>query len=48
MVLVHNLDVFYFQIFIRAKSNLKCKITWNVFATTHGKGAVDGIGGTVK
>jgi len=24
------------------------KIIWNFFATSHGKGAVDGIGGTVK
>lgn len=24
------------------------KLTWNFFATSHGKGAVDGIGGTVK
>ena len=24
------------------------KITWNFFATSHGKGVVDGIGGTVK
>ena len=23
-------------------------LTWNFFATSHGKGAVDGIGGTVK
>ena len=26
----------------------KCKITGNIFATSHGKGVVDGIGGTVK
>lgn len=24
------------------------KLTWNFFATSHGKGVVDGMGGTVK
>ena len=24
------------------------KINWNFFATSHGKGIVDGVGGTVK
>ena len=24
------------------------KLTWNFFATSHGKGVVDGLGGTVK
>ncbi|CAB4041133.1 Sentrin-specific protease 2 [Paramuricea clavata] len=28
--------------------NSKVSIQWNFFATSHGKGAVDGIGGTVK
>ena len=28
--------------------NLKIQILWHFFATSHGKGAVDGIGGTVK
>jgi len=28
--------------------NAKVNIQWNYFATSHGKGAVDGIGGTVK
>ena len=27
---------------------LQLKLEWHFFATSHGKGAVDGIGGTVK
>ena len=30
------------------ESEFSIKIIWNFFATSHGKGAVDGIGGTVK
>lgn len=30
------------------ESSSSCKIVWNYFATSHGKGAVDGLGGTVK
>lgn len=31
-----------------AEDDFKMKIDWNFFATSHGKGAVDGIGATVK
>ena len=47
-VIVHNLNVFYFQIFIRRKSNLNAKLQGIFFATSHGKEAVDGIGGNAK
>lgn len=30
------------------EQDFSVKIIWNFFATSHGKGAVDGIGGTVK
>ena len=30
------------------EQNTQTKMIWNFFATSHGKGAVDGIGGTVK
>lgn len=30
------------------EQNFKIKLTWNFFATSHGKGVVDGIGGTIK
>ena len=30
------------------KIEFKCKITWNFFATSHRKGALDGIGSTVQ
>lgn len=30
------------------EKNNKIKVTWSFFATSHGKGAVDGIGGTIK
>ena len=47
-VIVHNLNVFYFQIFIRKKSNLNAELQGIFFATSHGKEAVDCIGGNVK
>ena len=30
------------------QKNLGARILWHYFATSHGKGAVDGVGGTVK
>lgn len=30
------------------QKNLGARISWHYFATSHGKGAVDGVGGTVK
>ena len=30
------------------QNDYSVQIMWNFFATSHGKGAVDGIGGTVK
>ena len=30
------------------KQDHHLKLTWNFFATSHGKGVVDGLGGTVK
>lgn len=32
----------------KIEADFKVAIEWNVFASSHGKGAVDGIGGTVK
>ena len=31
---------------LQAETNIQ--VDWNFFATSHGKGAVDGIGGTIK
>ena len=38
--LFHNITYF--------EADYGLKVTWNFFATSHGKGAVDGIGGNVK
>ena len=42
-----NQYVFNFLPFLYKQHHLNC-LNWNFFVTSHGKGAVDGIGGTVK
>lgn len=42
-----NRYMFKFASFLQKKYKL-ASISWNFFATAHGKGAVDGIGGSVK
>lgn len=39
---------FHFRNFTRIANERKINLSWNFFATSHGKGVVDGIGGTVK
>ena len=45
MAQVHSLsrDIF-FPIFLHGR----IKVNWHLFGTSHGKGMIDGIGGTVK
>ena len=42
-----NQYIFHLLIYFRTKLNLK-NLNWHIYATSHGKGAVDGIGGAVK
>ena len=39
---------FHFRNLIEIASEHNIQLSWNFFATSHGKGVVDGIGGTVK
>ena len=49
MVPVHNFNSgFFFLIYMPGNRNMDLKLNGIFFATSHGKGVVDGIGGTVK
>ncbi|CAF1100880.1 unnamed protein product [Didymodactylos carnosus] len=39
---------FHFRNLIQIANEHKINLSWHFFATSHGKGAVDGIGGVVK
>ncbi|CAF1214726.1 unnamed protein product [Didymodactylos carnosus] len=39
---------FHFRNLIRLSSEYKIRTSWHFFATSHGKGVVDGIGGSIK
>jgi hypothetical protein len=39
---------YLFRNLTRMADNYKLKLSWHFFATSHGKGVVDGLGGTVK
>ena len=39
---------FLFRNLIEINNERKIKISWHFFATSHGKGVVDGVGGVVK
>ena len=39
---------YIFQLLCYLQEKLKLSLAWHFFATSHGKGAVDGIGGSVK
>ena len=41
-------DMYLFSNLYKWEKELSTNVIWNFFATSHGKGAVDGIGGTVK
>ncbi|CAF4752823.1 unnamed protein product [Rotaria sp. Silwood2] len=39
---------FHFRNLVRIANERRIDLSWHFFATSHGKGVVDGIGGTVK
>ena len=39
---------FIFKLLCVLKEKLQLDLMWHFFATSHGKGAVDGIGGSIK
>ena len=48
MALVRRLNRYLFSNLYSWEQEHDIKIKWHFFATSHGKGVVDGIGGTVK
>ena len=49
MAQVHSLSKdIYFSNLSKWESTFGIKVNWHFFATSHGKGVIDGIGGTVK